>query len=130
MSRQILIIDRDPYARLAMSIALRHAGYKVSSVFDEEEALSLIESSNGERLGFNLVIIDTEMHGAFNRRLADALKHNVPSIPSLMVSNFSDKAFLIDLVSHGHNEFIENICGKGKAAMRIWDISNYTGKKE
>jgi DNA-binding response OmpR family regulator len=112
-----------------MSIALRHAGYKVSSVFDEEEALSLIDSSNGERPGFNLVIIDTEMPGAFGRRLADALKHSVPKIPSLMVSNFSDKAFFIDLVSHGHNEFIENICGKGEAAMRIWDISKYTGKR-
>ena len=130
MSRQILIIDRDPNSRLAMSIALRHAGYKVSSVFDEEEALSLIDLSNGERPGFNLVIIDTEMPGAFGRRLADALKYNVPKIPSLMVSNFSDKAFFIDLVSHGHNEFIENICGKGEAAMRIWDISNYKGKKE
>ena len=129
MFRQILIIDHDPNARLAMSIALRHAGYKVSSVFDEEGALSLIDSSNGERPVFNLVIIDTEMPGACGRRLADALKHHVPSIPSLMVSNFSDKAFLIDLVSHGHDEFIENICRKGEAAMRIWDVSKYKDKK-
>ena len=130
MSRQILIIDRDPDARLAMSMALRHAGYKVSSVFDEEEALALLDSSNGESPCFDLVIIDTGTPGAFGRRLADALKHNVPAIPSLMVSNFSDKAFFIDLVSHGHREFIEKVCGKNEATMRIWDVNGkYTGKR-
>ena len=78
---------------------------------------------HGEHTGFDLVIIDTEMPGAFGRRLAYALKHNVPTIPSLMVSNFSDKAFFIDLVSHGHREFIENVCGNNEATMRIWDVN-------
>ena len=112
-----------------MSLALRHAGYKVSSVFDEEEALSLLDSSTGEHTGFDLVIIDTEMPGAFGRRLAYALKHNVPTIPTLMVSNFSDKAFFIDLVSHGHREFIENVCGNNEATMRIWDVNGKSNGK-
>jgi DNA-binding NarL/FixJ family response regulator len=130
MLRHILLVDRDPNARLAMSIALRHAGYRVSSALDEEEALSLVTVPDGERPAFNLLIIDTELKGAPGRRLTDALNHFSPAIPSLMVSNFSDKAFFIDLLSHGHKGFIENVCCKDEALMRISNIRcKYTGKR-
>ena len=126
MSRHILIIESVPNARLTMSIALRNASYKVSSVFNEEGALSLLVSSNGERPSFDLVIVDTETLGAFGRRLAHALRQIVPTVPLLMVSNFSDKAFIIDLVSHGHREFIENFCGKNEATTP--NFGNVSGK--
>jgi DNA-binding NtrC family response regulator len=130
MSRHILIVDRDPNARLAMSIALRHAGYRVSYALDEEEALSLVTAPNGERPAFNLLIIDTELKGAPDRRLTDALKHFSPAIPSLMVSSFSDKAFFIDLLSHGYTGFIENVCCKDEALMCISNMRcKYTGKR-
>ena len=131
MSRHILIIDSAQNARLAMSIALRNASYKVSSVFDEEDVLSLLVSSNGERPSFDLVIVDMGTPGAVRRRLAHALRHNVPTIPLLMVSNFSDKAFIIDLVSHGHCEFIENFCEKNEATTpNFGNVSGkYSGKR-
>jgi len=128
--KHILIIDSDPNARQAMSTTLRHTGYRVSSVLDEDEALALLGVFYGEKAGLDLVIIDTGTPCAFGRRLADALKRNNPAIPSLMVSNFTDKAFIIDLVSHGNHKFIENICRKKQANMRIWDVNDKnTGRR-
>ncbi|HMK57090.1 MAG TPA: response regulator [Dissulfurispiraceae bacterium] len=120
--RHILIVDRDPEARLAMSIALRHAGYKVSSARDENEALLQINSPRGKKTTFDLVILDMDLSGHENRKLADALNHDSVSTPSLVISNFSDKAFFIDMISHGHMEFIDNLCHKGQAEMRIWEV--------
>jgi DNA-binding NarL/FixJ family response regulator len=115
---------------MAMAIALRHVGYRVSSALDEEEAVSLITAANGDRPAFSLLIIDTEMKGAPGRRLTDALMHFSPPIPSLMVSNFSDKAFFIDLLSHGQNGFIEKVCCRDEAQRRIWNIDGkYTVKR-
>ena len=124
MSRHILILDRDQNARQAMSIALRRAGYRVSSAFDFKEALRLLDSAEGERSRWDLVVLDTEMSEGPGRKLAELLNGHVPAIPSIMVSNFSDKAFFIDMISHGHNEFIENACDKGEPTMRIWDVSS------
>jgi DNA-binding NtrC family response regulator len=130
MPRHILIVDRDPNARLAMSIALKRAGYRVSSALTEEEALSLVTFPSGERPAFSLLIIDTERKGAPGRRLTDALNHFSPPIPSLTVSNFSDKAFFIDLLSHGQNGFIEKVCCRDEAQRRIWNIDGkYTVKR-
>lgn len=119
--KHILIVDRDPDARLAMLIALRHAGYKVSSAKDETEALSQLNLSRRKKAAFDLVILDMDISDHDNRKLAEALKHDSSNTPSLVVSNFSDKAFFIDMVSHGHREFVDNLCQKGEVAMRIWD---------
>lgn len=110
-TKNILVVDSDTNTRIAMSTALRHTGYRVSAALNQEEAVTLLSRKGRER-SFDLLIVDTGCSGAQAKRLLDAVKQKSGPIPVIQVSNFSDKAFFIDLLNNGHKDFIERTCAQ------------------
>jgi two-component system nitrogen regulation response regulator GlnG len=118
-TKNILVVDGDTSTRMAMSVALRQTGYRVSAALNSEEALSILFPSKGRERSFDLLIVDTEITGAQGKRLIDAVKQKGGRMPVIHVSNFSDKAFFIDLLNNGHKEFIEKTCAKRDAKISM-----------
>lgn len=115
-TKNILVVDSDTNTRAAMSTALRHTGYRVRAALSQEEALCLL-SRKGKEPSFDLLIVDTESSSAQDRRLLDAVKQKSGVIPVIHVSNFSDKAFVIDLLNNGYKDFIEKTCMQRDAKL-------------
>jgi DNA-binding response OmpR family regulator len=95
--KYILIVDDDSYTRFALSAALKKCGYKVTSARDSSEALSII-SSNQDAIDTAIVDISIPMSGM---RFIDEIRKNNPGMQLFIVSGFTDKLSVIELLNRG-----------------------------
>ena len=84
----ILVVEDDPLVRVFLDNALSQLGYKVVSVGDAHEAMSLLGSSTSIDLLLADVVLPRGMTG---RELAQKLKQTHPDMGVLFISGFPDE---------------------------------------
>lgn len=94
--RILVVEDEAPILELTRKI-LTHAGYDVVATTEPKQALTLVEENAGE---ICLLITDMVMPGMTGRQLAQTLVAQIPELPVLYVSGYTDEA-------------LENLTGSG-----------------
>lgn len=127
MVKHTLIVDDDDTMRMAMAVALRRSGYRVSSARDREEALDVILNGDRSPERVDFVLVDLQMPGASGMKLVEELKRKASPISVFAVSGFTDKAFLIKLLSSGCTDFIEKTVEVHEHMHRVGDVAGDCG---
>ena len=84
----VLAVEDNPDVAEVTTAMLEQLGYKVTSVRDADAALNLIEHGS-----FDLVVSDIVMPGSTDGLgLAEAIRHECPGLPVLLVTGYSDTA--------------------------------------
>jgi two-component system, cell cycle sensor histidine kinase and response regulator CckA len=91
---QILVVEDEPAVRYMTSRALREHGYSVIEAKDGNEALALVEQSNGR---LDLIITDVIIPGLDGTELARQAARIKPGLPILFMSGYTDD----DIVRRG-----------------------------
>ena len=87
---QVLLVDDDAAVRDITASMLRDIGYDVLEAGSGGAALERI----GEKLDFDLIIIDVAMPGMSGAELARRIRAKRPALPILFVTGFADRAAL------------------------------------
>ena len=93
--RGVLVVEDDRSVRQSTTDILHRAGYRVWSAGDGEEGLALFE-----RLGtqVDVVLTDVVMPRRDGRALATELRRRRPELPIVMMSGYTHRADILDLV--------------------------------
>ena len=84
---RILVVEDEAPVRLMMKRALEDAGYTVLDAGSGDEALDIAAGSAGQ---INLVLTDVVMPGRGGRELAEQLRRQMPDVPVLFTSGYTD----------------------------------------
>ena len=93
----ILVVDDDPFIRMALSDFLRGHGFKVQEANDAVEAIAMIDSCS---IAFDLVLADIVMPGDMaGYALSQWIKENRPNLPVMLCSGDSKIADAAQVLS-------------------------------
>jgi CheY-like chemotaxis protein len=81
MSKNILVVDDEPWSRKVVSRFLRKEGYEVTEANDGMEAINLFDNSQ-----FDLVLSDIRMSGVDGVALALHVRSRKPTIPIILMT--------------------------------------------
>jgi CheY-like chemotaxis protein len=81
-----LLVDDEPYLRMAIADMVQELGYSVVEASSALEAQALLR--NGEEIDF--IITDHLMPGMTGGELAQSVRENRPDLPILLVSGYAD----------------------------------------
>ena len=84
---RILVVEDEAPVRRMMKRALEDAGYRVLDAGSGDEALDIAAGSAGQ---INLVLTDVVMPGTGGRELAEQLRKQMPEVPVLFTSGYTD----------------------------------------
>ena len=84
---RILVVEDEAPVRLMMKRALEDAGYTVLDAGSGDEALDIVARTTGQ---INLVLTDVVMPGRGGRELAEQLRKQMPDVPVLFTSGYTD----------------------------------------
>jgi DNA-binding response OmpR family regulator len=103
MPKKIVLVDDEPFATIAYSDALTHAGYDVSVARDGEEALPLIK-----KIMPDMVLLDIIMPRKDGMTVLKELKSiaELKDIPVLIVSNLSQLSNIEEAKEYGATGFV------------------------
>lgn len=82
LKKRVLIAEDEKPLNHALSLKLTHEGYEVSSAFDGQEALGLIEKSK-----FDLLLLDLIMPNVDGFAVLKYLKDKEIKLPTIVLSN-------------------------------------------
>jgi signal transduction histidine kinase/CheY-like chemotaxis protein len=83
---RVLVVDDNEDVGIFAETLLEEIGYKVSRASSGEEALEA-----ARRQAFDLVFTDVVMPGMSGLQLADALREEMPALPVILTTGFSDE---------------------------------------
>ncbi len=103
MPKKIVLVDDEPFATIAYTDALTHAGYAVSVARDGEEAIPLIK-----KVMPDIVVLDIIMPHKDGLTVLKELKAvpELKAIPVLMVSNLSQPSNVEEAKKYGAVDFV------------------------
>lgn len=103
MPRKIVLVDDEPFATIAYTDALTHAGYVVSVARDGEEAVPLIK-----KVMPDLIVLDIVMPRKDGMAVLKELKalDELKDIPVLIVSNLSQPSNIEEAKKLGAIDFV------------------------
>lgn len=99
--RHILIVDDDPSFNSRLTSFLTRNNYKVSSVHSSGSAL---EALNKEK--YDLVLTDFKLPGLNGLQLIQKAKQQLPELPFILITNYSDIRVAVDSIKLGAYEFV------------------------
>ncbi len=102
----VLIADDEPHTRISLSFILESAGYLVTDVRDGQEALDKILTLQRSSHPVDLLVLDIEMPGLTGWQLLDVLKKQNISLPTVVITGFSDSQTGRKVPDEWHVEFI------------------------
>jgi len=86
-TESILLVEDDEMVRIALSVCLRRAGYRVTEAVDGPDAVRLWDKLGRD---FNLLITDFLMPGGLNgAQLADRLQRDKDSLRVIVISGYA-----------------------------------------
>ena len=85
LSRRILLVDDDPEILKLLSLTLGRAGYQTTSANAWEQVVEQINRASGERVQFDLVILDLMMPGRSGYDVLRSLKVIMHPLPPVIV---------------------------------------------
>ena len=96
VSARVLIVDDERSLRRTLTIALRAAGYQVTSAANGVEALECLRLTT-----FDIVISDLMMPGMTGIELLKAIKHRSPKTEVILLTVDFDPQLATDAVTFG-----------------------------
>ena len=103
MPKKIVLVDDEPFAMIAYTDALTHAGYTVVVAHDGEEAIPLIKKEKPD-----LIVLDIVMPRKDGFQVLHELKASpdLAKIPAVIVSNLSQLNNIEDAKKFGAVDYI------------------------
>lgn len=101
--RHILYIDDDQSQLFASKRMMERWGYRVSSYFEQREALDALLSG---KLRVDLVVTDFNMPGTSGLEIARAIRDALPDLPVIMVSGYVNDELRSQATAAGVRELI------------------------
>ncbi len=107
----VWVVDDDRGVRLVLAMALREAGYRVLEFEDAGRASSAMQSADPRRGGTGveipaLVFTDVRMPGDDGLVLLERLRHDLPGVPVVVMSAYTDVASTAGAFRGGAQEFL------------------------
>lgn len=106
-NKHILVADDEKHTRLVLSLILRKAGFRVTTVCDGLEALNKVVQLARDSDPFDLLVIDVQMPGMTGTELVDELMKQRALFPILLISGYSDKDMVAGLLKDGRIGYLE-----------------------
>jgi two-component system, response regulator RegA len=106
MKHEVLIVDDDAGTRVSLAAALRRCGYEIMTASGRAEAKELVEIARAKGYIIDIALVDIELPKMSGKELVAELKRMDPPVAVFIVSGFSDKVFIIDLLNRGEHSFI------------------------
>jgi len=117
-SATILIVDDDEELRKFMSRVLERNGYRVAEADSGEDALRVVEETEGT---FDLLVSDFVMGEMSGRELAMSLQSKNPDLLVLLVSGTANRSVIEDL-NHGASDFLTKPFKPSELVDRVHDL--------
>ncbi len=86
----VLIAEDEAHTRLSLSFILESAGYLVTDAPDGQEALDKILALRRNSHPVDLLVLDIEMPGLTGWELLEELQEQNISLPTIIITGFSD----------------------------------------
>src|SRR5579872_5782048 len=104
MAAEILIVDDEADIRDLVAGILQDEGYNARTAGNSDEAIAAIQSRRP-----NLVFLDIWLQGSRldGLQLLDAVKHEHPEVPVVMISGHGNIETAVAAIKHGAYDFIE-----------------------
>lgn len=103
--KKIVVVDDEEPIRISLQMLLEDAGYEVTLFHSGEELATRVEQKDFS--GYDLIITDMKMPGITGMMLIDILHQHQVDIPIMVMTGFSDKEMVMDLLRKGVYGFIE-----------------------
>jgi DNA-binding response OmpR family regulator len=107
MRKHVLIVDDEHNFCFSASLALKKAGFTVSTAYSGEEAIDLILDTRRKENCFDLMILDIQLPGISGLELIDRLKLDSVLVPILAISGVADNSVINELISRNCPDFLE-----------------------
>jgi two-component system, OmpR family, alkaline phosphatase synthesis response regulator PhoP len=103
MAMKIVLVDDEPFATIAYTDALSHAGFTVAVAHDGEDAMPLIKKEMPDA-----VVLDLIMPRKDGMTVLSELKNdpNLKNIPVIVVSNLSQETNIEEAKKMGAADYI------------------------
>ena len=99
--KHVLVADDESHIRLILSLILRKAGFKVTTVKDGLAALNQTLREKSRAWCFDLLVLDVQMPGLTGLELIEEIEALNLHVPILLISGYSDR------------EMVDTLAGKG-----------------
>jgi DNA-binding NtrC family response regulator len=96
-SKRVLVADDEKHTRVALSIILRKAGFRVTAVEDGLQALKTLLFAIRQSTPFDLLIIDIQMPGLTGIEFVDEISKLGVRFPILLITGYRDIDKLAEL---------------------------------
>ncbi len=118
--QHILVAEDEAHTRLSLSVLLKRAGYRVTSVSDGTKALELMmKSAEGGADFIDLLMTDMQMPELGGLELLRSLKAKGIRTPVLAFTGFGDKEMVVELLREGCEDYIDKPFGEDDLLKRI-----------
>lgn len=104
MKKHILFVDDETHTQLSISLILKQAGYKVTTVGSGAEALQLLSQKQHP---FDILLTDIKMPDITGLELMNLLNKHGITIPTVAITGFGNKDIVIQLMRCGCRDYLE-----------------------
>jgi len=98
---RILVVDDDPAICRLLELTLTRAGYRVTVCTDSAQVMGLLQADS-----YGCVLLDIRMKGMEGTELLPIIKRNLPAIPVVVVSAYSNSTHVPYYSSLGAFELV------------------------
>lgn len=98
---KILVIEDEPSVRLGISCSLEGAGYKIATLENGIEGISLLEKED-----FDIVITDLRLPGADGIEVLKSIKKTSPDTGVIIITAFADVKTAVESMREGAYDYI------------------------
>lgn len=117
--RHILLVDDEREFLFSAALALKIAGFQVSTVESGEEAIAMIADAMSSGSPVDLLVTDMQMPGMNGKMLMERLRETWPGLPIFVVTGHFHKDLDKELAEHGCLRYLIKPFNPSEFAERI-----------
>jgi CheY-like chemotaxis protein len=104
--KTVLIVEDEKHTRNTLSLVIETAGCGVMAAADGKEALALVLKQRKAGRLPDLLVLDLEMSGLSGLQLLDALEKEKVTLPTIVITGFTDRRTLNAVQARGCEEIL------------------------
>jgi len=128
--RHVLVAEDEAHARLSLSVILRKADYRVTTVESGVQALDAIVNALGTEQAVDLLVTDLQMDGLTGPELIEALTQREIKLPMLVLTGYGDRDTMEALKANGCFTCVEKPLEPGDVLKSIDEAFADWAKRE
>jgi PAS domain S-box-containing protein len=99
----VLVVEDEPGVREIVARTLRNNGYEVLTA---EDGLKALELGADDVARLHLVVTDIMMPGANGRQVVEKLREQIPGLPALFISGYTEDISAMESISDARTQFL------------------------